>query len=464
MKSILTSSPVLSPEALRALATFILGESSADAMEVHIEHVATGVARVARNRIRVNNSGDTLRVDLGAKFGHRAEIGLDVNQLDEASLRQAVAYLDRIAHEQLGDPTPMGMPIPPRKYFPVTTWRDATADAFSEARHTVIPTLVTPFLEKQLISAAFVGVYLRSVVYANKSGLMAAGQETDVELTVTGWNANGKGSGWAGQATRDWTTVRAASVAEEARRITLLAANPVAFEPGRRVAILDRPAVAQLVRKIGGDFDASSTFAGMTPMYNRVTRRPKLGERVADPRITLSSDPNDPEGGFLPFNSSAYPLVPMRWVHEGVLENLAYDWYLAAAEGITPSNDPPASLRMSGGHTSIDEMIANCKEGIYVNRFSHLQGAGSDPTSGLVTGVTSGGCLLVRNGKIVKSIKSLRFIASPWAFFNQLEAIGPSERTAFGYAPWQGDWPIPPTIVPPLMVRDFNFVALADNV
>jgi len=42
--------------------------------------------------------------------------------------------------------------------------------------------------------------------------------------------------------------------------------------------------------------------------------------------------------------------------------------------------------------------------------------------------------------------------------------IGVSERTAFGYSPWYGSWPIAPTIVPPLVIRDFNFTALADTV
>jgi len=81
-----------------------------------------------------------------------------------------------------------------------------------------------------------------------------------------------------------------------------------------------------------------------------------------------------------------------------------------------------------------------------------------------MTGVTTGGCFLVRNGKIEKAIKDFRFVESTYFFLNRLIAIGATERTAFGYAPWHGEWPIAPTIVPPVMVRDFNFTALADAV
>jgi len=457
------ASPVLSPDALRALAEYTLSLTSADTVRVRITHVAIGSARVARDRLRVRSSGDRVQFELDMAFGQRVGAGLDINQLDPASLRQAVAYLERTAHEQRGDPTSITMPVAPRTYLPNTCWHESTAAAFGDAAHVVVPPLVRPILEAKLHASAFVGVYLHSTVFATKEGILATGQETDVEMNVTGWTADGKGSGWAGQVTRDWNMLHPDAVAAESLRLTQLAANPVAFEPGRRVAILDRPAVAQLVRAMGSAFDAASTWRGQTPLYNRATRRPKIGEHIMDPRITVSTDPNDREGGYLPFDRAAYPLVPMTFVERGVHTHLAYDAYTAASHGIVPANDAPDSLRMSGGPTSVADMIAGCKEGIYVNRLGFIEGAGSDPVSGMLTGVTTGACFLVRDGKIEKSIKPLRFLVSPWLLFNQLEAIGSTERTAFGSSPWFGDWPIAPTIVPPLMVRDFNFVALAAN-
>jgi predicted Zn-dependent protease len=460
-------SPVLSPEELRQLAHQILELTTAETTVVHIDHVATGIARVMRGQVRLNNSGDTLRLSLKSQFGQRVAVNLSFNQIDLASLRQAVNYLERVAREQPGDPVETAMPIPARSYLPNTAWHDTTAVAFSEARHSVIEPLVAPGLAAGLLTAAFVGVALRSTCYADKQGLLAVGQESDSELTVTAWNADGKGSGWAGQASRDWTTLNPQAVAERAVRLTKLAANPLAFEPGRRMAILDRPAVAQIVARMGRPFDGELTLAGRGPLYDREAHRPRLGERIVDARLTLSSDPNDPDGGYLPFTGDAYPLVPMTWIADGgILQHLAYRTFFAASQGVTPANDPPNSLRLmgkvSGRPATVEEMIANCKDGIYVNRFTQLSGIDQD--SGAMTGLTNGGCFLIKDGKIEKAVKDFRFIESPWFFLNRLEAVGTSERTAFGYAPWAGSWPIAPTIVPPIMVRDFNFTALAEAV
>jgi len=459
-----TSSSVLSPEAAQALSQELLGYTAAETMTVSITHKAVGIARVARGRVRLNNSGDTLEIALYTAFGRRASARLTLNQMDSTTLRQCVHYLDALAREQEGDPAPVSMPIPPRTYLPNSSWHETTSHAFSHERHTVIPALIEPLIQSNLVATASAGVYLCTRAHADKEGLLASGQESDSELVVTGWNVNGKGSGWAGQAERDWTRLEPEIVGQESLRLTRLAANPVAFEPGHYTAILDRPAVAQIVRGMGVAFHAKWTIEGGTPLSDTAPGKTKIGRKVMDERVTLTSHPNDPDGGYLPFNDNGYPLIAMPWIEAGVAKNLAYSTYYAAAHGVTPANDVPESMRLqaSGRESTVDEMIANCELGIYVNRLANV--AGGAGRSGMMTGVTSGGCFLVRNGKIVKSIKDLRFLDSPWFFLNRLVAVGRAQRSAFGYAPWYGEWPIAPTIAPPIMVKELNFVALADAV
>jgi predicted Zn-dependent protease len=459
-------SPVLSGDTLRAIANEALAASSADITSVLIHHVANGVTRVSENHVRLTNSGDTLEIVVNTRFGGRNNATISFNQIDSRSIRAAVKHAEQIAHEMMGDPalTPSDMPIPPRTYGPSTVWFADTAEAMVEARQTVVPTLLKPMLDAGLRTAAFIGVYAHARLYADKQGLFSLGQETDAEITVTGWSQSDVGvlgsPGWAGQDARDWKTLDVAKVAATAARLTNLATNAVKYEPGRHMTILDRSAVAQMVRAIGRDYDARATHMGYTPLSGM-----KIGQKVWDERMTLRSDPNDPEGGYLPFNDGGFPQAKMTWIDQGKFANLAYDAYSAAGSGIGISNDAPASLRLEaarGPFLTVDEMISNAKQAIYVNRFANIDVIHG--RSGLMTGITQGGCFLVYNGKIEKSLKDFRFVESMYFILNRLVAVGTSERAAMGYAPWHGDWPIAPTIVPPLMITDFNFVALAETV
>jgi predicted Zn-dependent protease len=114
-------------------------------------------------------------------------------------------------------------------------------------------------------------------------------------------------------------------------------------------------------------------------------------------------------------------------------------------------------------------MISQCEEGIFVNRFSGVELLAHK--TGTMTGVTRDGCFLVKHGKIDRPVKNFRFLDSPFFMLNKIMALGKTKRAAFGYTPpsqaersSMPEWPRPPIIVPPMMVRDFNFNALADAI
>jgi predicted Zn-dependent protease len=125
------------------------------------------------------------------------------------------------------------------------------------------------------------------------------------------------------------------------------------------------------------------------------------------------------------------------------LEKLNSDWALP--------ND--GGLRMSGGTTTVDQMIANTTRGILVTRFSNV--AIVDAPSMLQTGMTRDGVWLVEHGKISRPVKNFRFTESSLFALNNVEALGVPQRVfSPGY----------PVIVPALTVRDFNFTSLLDGV
>jgi predicted Zn-dependent protease len=338
--------------------------------------------------------------------------------------------------------------------------------ALRTSRHHVLPILIDAVTRAGLVASAFVGVMARSLLCLSKSGVDIAGEETDAEMVLTTWTPDGTGIGWAGQAARDWAQLDPAAVAASAIELAHRGGSPVAIEPGRRTAILGPAAVAQLAHVMPYAWEIGSTLMHQTPFApGRGDGGTKLGELVMDPRVTITSDPADPEGGFLPFyrdGADGRALVPMTWVAHGVLTNLSFGPGAAASFGVRPSSEIPYSPRLGQGTTTLESMIAECREGIYVNRLADVRL--EDPSSGVMSGVTQGGCFLIKDGKMTRSVKNLRFADSPFLFLNNLIEIGTPRRVALGYTPGKDEWPLPPVIVPPLMVRDFNFTMLADAV
>jgi len=491
---------VLSRDQMLAVGHKVLGlldEERSGIVATSVTHSARAVTKVSDGKLLNTVDGDEVEIQVMSRFGSGLSVWISTNQLDDTTLRHALGKISEMtppatpANEQLADDpddqryyTFNARPIPP-----VSLWHDATIGAMETARGTVLPSMIETLRRSNLSGAATIGLVARSTMHLYRLGLTAFSEETDSEVSVTARLPVVGGTGWSGQAHRDWAhvdpqavTARAVLLAEQSRGI-------VAYEPGRHTAILGPAAVAQLVVAMAQLFSGNATNSpGVvgTPFtyvnHDVKGRHNRLHERVFDPRIMMVSDPADPLGGFPPFFEPGgeeiflfgFPTPACTWIDRGVLTNLAYGASDALGRQLSPAQ-LPYSVRLSpapGTQTAtIEEMIAHCDNGIYVNRFSNVELL--DRATGMMTGVTRDGCFLVKNGKIAKPIKNFRFTDSPWYTFNQLEMIGTAERVAFGYTSTPGAseswerrrrWPKLPVIVPPMMVRDFNFSGMTDAV
>lgn len=465
--------PVITRERLLALSHRLLQATTFNDVQLSIAHTVRMVTRLANNRVLLSDDGDTIEVQIGYTRG--PFVYFNTNQLDDRTLVAGITECERLlrasatAHVESWMHHEIPMQDTP---VSVNLWHEPTVQAMtsSTARETMASDLLRAVTRAQLQASGFVGLMARAETMLRKDGdIVFYNEETDSEITMTARSRDGTRSGWGGQAARDWSMIRPADIAQRAIRMATLEGAVVAVEPGRRTAILTSTAMAQIVRFLAKQFDARDTDGGETALSKSPHGGNKLRQRVVDPRLTMTSDPADPDGGYRPFfdELACVATPPMTWIEHGTLKNMAYDKLYAMDRGKTYA-DLPFSLRMTGGETTVDEMIASCREGIYVNQFSDLSLV--DRHSALLTGVTRDGCFLVKNGQIVKAIKNFRFLESPFFFLNKIDVLGAPERAAFGYTPqvpgdeWWRGWPRPPVIVPPMMVRDFNFSALADFV
>jgi predicted Zn-dependent protease len=281
------------------LARKILRMVSAETVSLELVHTAQQITRIGDGRVLTGDDGDDLRIRIETGYGLKVSVRLDTNQLDDVVLQAAVKRAESAARALPGAAVNLlRIPTGAQQYLPVTLWHDATIVAMAE-RRSGVAAMVDAVRSTGLVAAGFVGMMARCAFIMNNDGLESYYRETDCECTVTARLPVGTAAGWDGQAHRDWSQIDPHGLATTAVDIAKRGAGPRAVEPGRRIAILSPAAVAQLVHTMTISFDAYLSDNRGTPFSKHPTGN-KIGLAVFDRRLTLSSDPNDPDGGYRP--------------------------------------------------------------------------------------------------------------------------------------------------------------------
>ena len=445
---------------------------------ISIRHSVLRIVRITNNTHVVSAEMDRFHLKFYASIGSGIALDVDTSVRDLPTLQTVFRNIEERATPPLRSEditedmdAPWHVSEGPHTYLPVALWHPATYDALVAPSQHVTGPLVERMRTSGFRCAGTIAMIARAHLYFHPLGKLAWGEDTDSEVTATVHALDGKASGWNGQAARNWSLIPPERVVEEAIDMARRNQNRVRVEPGRYTAILGPAAVGALFAESCQqfNFDSAMPWKYQVPVHGKKT---KIGERVADARLTMWSDPTDPNYGDYPFFDdleSGLPSGKATWVDKGVLTALAYDPGRAMQEGKTPIKTPP-SLQISGGNTTIAEMIANCERGIYVHRIGGTQIVDWD--SGMILGNTRNGCFFVKNGKIVSPVIDFRIYESPFQMINQILALGKPERIAFGFGRTRYQslgnsaevWPTPPIVVPPMMVQDFNFSALCDAI
>ena len=290
-----------------------------------------------------------------------------------------------------------------------------------------------------------------AIAVATSNGLFAYHRTTDADLSVTARTPDGTGSGWASAGARDWGAIDPAALGRVAAQKAVASRNPQAIEPGMYTAVLEPQAVTDLIPLLAGALNARNADEGRSP-FSKPGGGTRIGEKVADERVTLYSDPADPALLGAPFDDEGLPLRRIGVDREGHPEESAYTRFWAQKQGVHADRRRARrrARRSSGGTKSTEELIAGCARGILVTHFFYIRSL--DPRTVLQTGLTRDGTFLIENGKITRALKNFRWNESPLLMLNRLEDIGRPEPTAAG------------RMMPALRVSNFNFTSLSDAV
>jgi predicted Zn-dependent protease len=456
----------MAPRSLRAVARHLsrgeceaitkraLAFSTADECRVSVNSGVRSNTRFAVNQVSTAGDNFNNTVTIRAVFGKRVA-SVTVNRLDDASLKAAVENAERIA--KLAPEDPELMPeLGPQTYQEPVVWNDATASLEPEARADAVRAITEPARRAGLISTGYLEAQAQSFAVANSKGLFAWARQTAVAFTTTVRTPDGTGSGWAGASDNDFRRIDPRALAERAIEKARRSVNPAAIEPGRYTVVLEPTAVANLVQLIGGSLNARSADEGRS-FFSKAGGGNKIGEKVVDERVTLTSDPLDPRVPANTFSFDGMPTRKVTWVEGGVVRNLAYDRFWAQRTGKEPTG-AGGTLFMAGGDSSVEEMIASTERGLLVTRFWYIRPV--DPRTILFTGLTRDGTFLIENGRVTRPVKNLRYNESPIFMLNNLLAMGRPERVSASEAGGPGQ----AIMVPPLKVRDFTFTSTSDAI
>lgn len=435
-----------------ALVARVVKMSKAESIHVSLGNGYTTNVRFADNTVTTAGGVLDSSVTVTSSFGpkHAAVV---TNDLSDEALRRTVQQSESLARLAPDDPEAMPA-LPAQKYQNGVAFFPSTAEVSADARAAGALTALRPARAAgNLKVAGFLIVSSSASAIGNNLGLFGYHRSTTANYTLTARTTDGTGSGWAGAEVNDWKALDFDALARRAIQKAELSRNPVAIEPGRYTVIMEPQAVADLVQLVAFYADARAADEGRSP-FVKAGGGNKIGQKIVDSRVTILSDPFDPDLRSQPYDGDGLPLGRQVWIENGVLKQLYYSRFWAKKQGRAPTG-APSSFRMTGGNTSIEDMIRSTQRGVLVTRLWYLREV--DPRTILYTGLTRDGTFLVENGKVTRGIRNFRFNDSPLFMLNNIEALGRPERVA-------GTEAGGPVVVPAVKARDFTFTSLSDAV
>ncbi len=440
----------------KALADRVLSFSKADQTRVTINSEWNGNTRFADASITTSGGVTDVSVEVTVTIGRR-RASASTNVLDTASLRRTVELAAQLARLSPEDPEIMPE-LGPQNYASVNAYIEDTANLSPTARAGAVRRVVDAAGGSEIFVAGFLNAHVIALAVATSNGLFAYHRTTDADLSATARTPDGTGSGWASAGSRDWGAIDPATIGRVAARKAQASRNPQVIDPGLYTAVLEPQAVNDLVPLLSNSLNARNADEGRSA-FSKPGGGTRVGERVVDERVTLYSDPADPELLAMPFDVEGFPLKRTVWIEKGVLRNLAHTRFWAQKMGVPPtgtngiggvSNVLAGGLKLSGGTKTTEELIAGCERGILVTHFFYIRSL--EPRTVLYTGLTRDGAFLIEKGKVTRPLKNFRWNESPLLMLNRLEDIGRPEPVAAGRR------------MPALRIKDFNFTSLSEAV
>jgi predicted Zn-dependent protease len=426
----------------------VLRAAMAPEVVVSVRHREAGNLRFARNQATTEGSVETVEISVTASIQGRSATAAG-NRTDKRSLEGLMAEAEELAALSPVDPEHVA-PVGKSLYLQVAGHDKPTAKLDAKQRAEAVGKAIAAAHDLEL--SGFFDHHEQSFAVGTSAGAFGYWPSTAVGMTTTCRTQDGSGSGWAGAESH-----RSADI--DARALTSLAAEkadisqaPRTLEPGKQLVILEAQAVGELLEFLIDSLDARAADEGRS-WFSRPEGGARIGEELFHTSITLRSNPADKQNPAAPFTDEGEPHKLVDWIRDGVLTSLSGSRYWASKSG-GAAIPRPSSVLLDGSDMDLRELVSAVDRGVLVTRFWYNRTL--DPRTILATGLTRDGTFLVEQGKITTAIKNFRYNDSPVTMLKNVLALGQPQRivTRGGRV----------MVVPPMVVKDFNFSSLSDAV
>ncbi|RPI14928.1 MAG: TldD/PmbA family protein [Ignavibacteriae bacterium] len=443
---------ILNQEEAKKILSKVISYSKADSISTSISGSNTYNLRYALNSLSTNGFADGLSLNIVSNVGRKSG-SVRINIITDESIKAAVEKSENIAKISPENKEFMP-PLEPQTYSEGVNYSLNTENITSAQRAEKLEYILDESIKRDLQSAGYLEDEVSFYAIMNSKGLFAYNKGTMSSYSSTVRTKSGTGSSRVQNQYVDISNLDTVKLSDKVLNRSVLSENPAELPPGKYTVILEPAAAADLVTYGSFFMDARSADEGRS-FFSKKEGGNKIGEQVADSKVTIYSNPIDPVIPVTPFTGEGYPLSKTMWIENGILKNLSRGRFWAEKTG-QPIMPGPANIIMEGTDKSVDDLIAGTDRGILVTRFWYIRTV--DPQTMLLTGLTRDGLFEIVDGKITRSIKNFRFNESPMNMLSNVIEIGKSEN-AVG-----AETDNTQIFVPALKVRDFYFSSLSDAI
>jgi PmbA protein len=436
----------------------IMANSKADQTEAVFLGSSAGLTRFANSYIHQNVAESKTTVYFRAAIGRKLGVA-STTSFSLTDLRRCLRAATDIARKQVENPQFEKFPGP-QQYPEVETYFEKTARFSPKQRASKLKRIFAKTIKNNLDAAGAFSTGEGELAVLNSNGLRCYKPFTTASgnIIIMGDNS----SGYVNFVSRNVDALDFTALSNKALQKCKKSKNPIELPPDKYEVILEPAAVANLLEWLNFIAFGSKAF-----QEERSFLSGRIGEKLLGNNISIYDDALDSSGVPFPFDMEGMPKKKVDFVNEGVAKGVVYDIIAGNKDGhestghaIMPDEAGegamPLNVFIRPGNSNMDEMISHVEKGILITRFHYINGY-LDTRRALMTGMTRDGTFLIKNGKLSKGIKNLRFTDSMIDAFSNVQEISGDSVSIPGW--WDA---LGCNRVPAMRISEFNFSGKTD--